>query len=87
MKPEAGVTLDVGRHLSPSDRQDPWHSGQSLLHGHHAEVDHGAGDDDHQQPEVEGDAGAVVLLLRLITILEMRMRTTPSLAGAVEEAS
>ena len=38
------------------------------------------GDDDRLVPGVQGDAGAV-LLLRLITILEVRMRTSPSLAG------
>ena len=52
-----------------------------LLHQHAGEKHQGAaGDDDRLVLGVQGDAGAV-LLLRLITILEVRMRTNPSLAG------
>ena len=78
MKPEAGVTLDVGRHFCSLLR--PRHSAYLLLHQHAGEVQGAGGDDDRLMPGVQGDAGAV-LLLRLITIVEVRMRTSPSLAG------
>ena len=82
MKPEAGVTLDVGRHICLSHHLHPRHSDQQpLLHQQAGEQD-AEGDDDRLVPGVQGDAGAV-LLLRLITIPEVRMRTNPSLAGAV----
>ena len=80
MKPEAGVTLDVGRHICLSNHLHPQHSAQLLLHEHAGEEQGAGGDDDRLVLGVQGDAGAV-LLLRLITILEVRMRTSPSLAG------
>ena len=63
--------------LTPSARQ-----ALLLLHQHAGEKQDGeaGGDDDRLVLGVQGDAGAV-LLLRLITILEVRMRTNPSLAG------
>ena len=81
MKPEAGVTLDVGRHFcNLLHHLHPRHSVHLLLHQHAGEEQGAGGDDDRLVPGVQGDAGAV-LLLRLITILEVRMRTNPSLAG------
>ena len=81
MKPEAGVTLDVGRHINSTlSNHQPL---LLLLHPHAGEKQEGAagGDDDVLVlVGVEGDAGAV-LLLRLITILERAHAHQPKLLG------
>ena len=80
MKPEAGVTLDVGRHINSTLSH---HLALLLLHPHAGEKQEGAagGDDDVLVlVGVEGDAGAV-LLLRLITILERAHAHQPKLLG------
>ena len=58
MKPEAGVTLDVGRHLCLAHHLHYQHHLLLLREHVEGEEQRAGGDDDRLQPGVEGDAGA-----------------------------